>query len=55
MNSAVTDPGYGFGFNDDEFGLDLFKSSQSDGGHQSPAEFANFVNDDFFNDQQFAF
>lgn len=55
MNSAFTDPGYGFGFNDDEFGLDLFKSSQSSGGHPSPAEFNTFVNDDLFNDQQFAF
>lgn len=55
MNSAFTDPGYGFGFNEDEFGLDLFKSSQSSGGHPSPAEFNTFVDDDLFNDQQFAF
>ena len=55
LNSAFTDPGYAFNFGDDDFGLDLFKSSQSDGGHPSPAEFNSFVHDDLFHDQQFAF
>ena len=54
MGSAVTDPGYNFGFQDDEFGFDMFKSSQSS-PHPSPAEFNSFVHDDMFNDQQFAF
>lgn len=57
MNTAVSDPAYsyGYGFNDDEFGLDMFRSSQSDDGQRSPAEYTNFVNDDLYSDQQFAF
>lgn len=52
INSAVTDPGYGFSFNDDEFGIDLFKSSQGS-GQPSLGEFTSFVNDELFGDQQF--
>ena len=54
LSSATTDPIFDFGYNDNEFGLDLFNTSNSS-GQASPEEFANFVNDDLFGDSQYAF